>query len=87
MHAHAHQESRPLEEMRLGIQHPIVQTPLIRLVEEQVEVLERLSEPERLLRVLQIAKSAYTHSLRDISKTESHTLSSGAALVTSSIAL
>ena len=34
--------------MRLGIQHPIVQTPLIGLVEEQVEILESLGDPERL---------------------------------------
>lgn len=37
---------RALEKMRLSIKHPIVQTPLIGLVEEQVEILERLGDPE-----------------------------------------
>jgi hypothetical protein len=40
--------SSPPKEMRLSIQHPIIQTPLIRLIEEQVEILERLRDPERL---------------------------------------
>ena len=46
------QELTPLEEVCLSIQHPIVQAPLIGLVEQQVEVLERLSQPERLFRIL-----------------------------------
>jgi hypothetical protein len=45
--------SSPLKKVRLSVQHPIVQTPLIGLVEQQVEVLERLSQPERLFRILQ----------------------------------
>lgn len=51
-HATRSQKSGPLEEMRLGVQHPIIQTPLVRLIEQQVEVLERLSQPERLFRIL-----------------------------------
>jgi hypothetical protein len=38
--------SSPPKEMRLSIQHPIIQTPLIRLIKEQVEILERLRDPE-----------------------------------------
>ena len=45
-------KSRSLEKVRLSIQHPIVQTPLIRLIKQQVEILERLSKPERLFRIL-----------------------------------
>jgi hypothetical protein len=40
--------SSPPKQMRLSIQHPIIQTPLVRLIEEQVEVLECLGDPERL---------------------------------------
>lgn len=53
-------KSSPLKEMRLSVQHPIVQTPLVRLVEQQVEVLQRLSQPERLLRILQNHSSQHT---------------------------
>lgn len=44
---------RPLKRMRLGIQHPLIQTDDVGLREEQVVVLERLGEPEALHLVLQ----------------------------------
>lgn len=34
--------------MRLGIQHPIIQTHNARLRKDQVKILERLREPKRL---------------------------------------
>jgi hypothetical protein len=49
-----HHRSSPPKEMRLSIQHPIVQTPLVGLIEEQVEILERLRDPERLGGILQV---------------------------------
>jgi hypothetical protein len=88
------QESSPLEEMRLSIQHPIIQAPLVRLIEQQVEILERLGDPERLGRILQGKnRESAKHTLRSKQKRRqgnffvSHTSISGAALVTSSIAL
>jgi hypothetical protein len=57
---------RSLEEVRLGVQHPVVQAPLIGLVEQQVEVLERLGQPERLFRILKTIRVSIHQLLREM---------------------
>jgi hypothetical protein len=39
--------------MRLSIQHPIIQTHNLLVLEQQIKVLERLGQPEALHRVLE----------------------------------
>ena len=54
---------RPPEEVGLGIKHPIIQTIPLRLVKQQVEILQRLRQPERLLRILLTEVESAQHSL------------------------
>jgi hypothetical protein len=36
---------RPAKEMRFGIEHPIVQRPGIRVIEEKIKIFQRLTNP------------------------------------------
>lgn len=38
--------------MRLSVKHPLIQTQDIRLAEQQIEILQRFSQPEAFLRII-----------------------------------